>query len=214
MRINKKKARIVSAMKRKHEEVNREDIDYDQNEIYQNQDENDLAHEGLEYIPEDDSDDDGPMLKSGNNRNKPKFVRKSTDLNEDGDQVLKLMKKKNQMKEYDSGSAQYDSSIDDDDEGEDESEEDEVSQRQSSAKKRDQKPQKNRFVEESDVVANNFVNDDFNAYDNSYLEPKIIKHYSSDLFEDPSPASQRKRFREDEDDRFGDISHKRPKFDE
>lgn len=132
------------------------------------------------------------------------MVRKNTNLNEDGKEVLQIMKKESRMNPNDSES--------DESELSQESDEDEESDGykivQNSAQKKNnyQQPVSRYVEEENDEI--------FNQYDSqvkAYVQPPMQKNYSesSDLFADSPQVNSKgsKRVREDED--FSSGSYKR-----
>jgi len=87
-----KKLRITSLLKRKNEIKNKEEADFNEDdEVFQDNDDNDKVQEGLDFIPDDESGDEGLDLNKEKNANKKiKFTHKNTNLDEEGEKLLKV----------------------------------------------------------------------------------------------------------------------------
>jgi hypothetical protein len=86
---HEKNLNISSILTKKRENRNKEEADFDEfEEVFQDNDEDDVAQDGLDFIPDDDSNDDVPGVKNDNQKGYDQSKR--GNLNEDGTQVLKV----------------------------------------------------------------------------------------------------------------------------
>jgi hypothetical protein len=79
---------IKSSMQKKKEKMNKEDADFDELELYPNNDDGDIALTGQDYIPDDESEESLPNIDVSN---RLKMLKKDTNLNEDGAEMLKVI---------------------------------------------------------------------------------------------------------------------------
>jgi hypothetical protein len=79
---------IKSSMQKKKEKMNKEDADFDELELYPNNDDGDIALAGQDYIPDDESEESLPNIDVSN---RLKLLKKDTNLNEDGAEMLKVI---------------------------------------------------------------------------------------------------------------------------
>lgn len=99
-----KKEEIISKMRSQKEKKNKEDLDFDENdEVYHDNEDDDKAQDGLDFIPDDDSEGDDIFNLGNAKDDKVKLKQKNNALNEDGANILKLTKR-NQSRIEDSDS--------------------------------------------------------------------------------------------------------------
>lgn len=79
---------IKSTMQKKKEKINKEDADFDELELYPNNDDGDIALMGHDYIPDDESEESQPNVDKNK---KIKLIKKDLNLNEEGAEMLKVI---------------------------------------------------------------------------------------------------------------------------
>lgn len=101
---------LANIVSRQKEKKNKEEADFDEfEELFQDDDEKDVVQKGLDYLPDDESDDEtGGQQAPGQKDTGGNLNRKDTHLNEDGNQMLKIIKKENRMEE---GESEMDQSV-------------------------------------------------------------------------------------------------------
>lgn len=79
---------------KKREKRNKEEADFDEFEdVFQDDDKDDIVNKGLDYIPDDDSEEEelfGDKELGNKNSKEIPLNRKDTKLNEDGNKMLKV----------------------------------------------------------------------------------------------------------------------------
>lgn len=79
---------------KKREKQNKEEADFDEFEdVFHDDDADDVVNKGLDYIPDDDSEEEelfGDKELGNKNTKEAKLTRKDTKLNEDGNKMLKV----------------------------------------------------------------------------------------------------------------------------
>lgn len=79
---------------KKREKRNKEEADFDEFEdVFQDDDKDDIVNKGLDYIPDDDSEEEelfGDKELGNKNPKEMQLNRKDTKLNEDGNKMLKV----------------------------------------------------------------------------------------------------------------------------
>ena len=79
---------------KKREKRNKEEADFDEFEdVFQDDDKDDIVNKGLDYIPDDDSEEEelfGDKELGNKNPKEMQLSRKDTKLNEDGNKMLKV----------------------------------------------------------------------------------------------------------------------------
>ena len=81
------KLKLTSIIKKKKELQNKEDADFnEQDEVYHDNDDDDKALFGNDFLSDSDSDD-AQGISQSKGKVKPKLLRKNTHLNEDVDKI-------------------------------------------------------------------------------------------------------------------------------
>lgn len=191
---NQKMSTLKNMYMRKKENLNKEDADFDEcEELFQEDDENDVIHTGLDFIPDEDEDIDKP-----NNPTETKNI------------VKRINKAEEDLSESEQSASFYDSESSEGPEEEDDNDSGKPSTFKIKAQQSQSKSSKAR--EEYKFEQDDESDDEFAMKDNHYAPPTMQKgpSESSDFFAD-SPAAKTsgmKRMHSDEDV-FNSDSYKR-----